>query len=352
MKLHSKLLGLFLCSSIIAGLSSVVATAGTKITRSWSCYGLTLDAAWRDPANNQSWSYKLSGFCGIIENKSSTSYGTTTSKNSLVMETFTTISAKWDSDTQKASELIVFEGPMYGEVSAGFRCDHNPFEATRGCVVTGLHHANDSLGYIADRISKFRIPISANQIDPDAAAELAQNSSTSPPPPPPPPAETPEIKIFSGLMFKDPIVLEGENLTNNVHGQGRASPQNMAGFGSSWSNNGHLFWAPEGVGSLLTIPLESSGQSGYKVTVHLTKAPDFAKVRAYIRYGTPDGGTRDTYPADFDAYAQNVSGPSQISLSVPDTDGNMDLVIITMGKSDASTGLYSGIDRIQIERTP
>jgi len=351
MKHRTSFLGLFLCAGIITGVSSVAAFAGTTTTRNLDCSGVSLQAAARDSANTQSWYYNLSGICNLVDHTVTETTTSTTSRNDVVSAGFATINARWDNETGRASETIEFKGEMYGTINSSFQCNANPFETRQSCAVTGYTFSDDSLGYVAGFITQLRTPISGGLVDREVAVQLALSSDRPPPPPPPPPAGSPKIEIMAGIMLRNPIVLEGEDLAGKVNGQGQASPQNMAGFGSDWSNDGHLFWAPNGVGSLLTIPLESSGPSAYTVNVYLTKAPDFAQVRAYIRYGI-DGGYGDTSPFDFDAFAPSVSGPRPITMNVPQTNGDMQLVLITMGKNDASTGLFSGIDRIRINRAP
>lgn len=353
MKYHSKFLGLFFGSAMLAGITAGAASAETTTSRNLVCSGVDLKAAAREPGNPQSWFYQLSGICNLIDHTVTETTTSTTSRNDVVMAGFATVNARWNDATGKASETVEFEGEMHGRINSSFQCNSNPFVSSQSCVVTGYEVSDDSLGYVAAYITQLRTPMTGGLVNAGTAAQLAQsNSAPPPPPPPPPPAASSQVQILTGVMFRDPIVLEGEELAGEVSGQGQASPQNMAGFGTGWSNNAHLFWAPQGVGSLLTIPLESSGPSGYTVTVSLTKAPDFGQVRAYVRYGLQGGGSGDTTPVDFDAFSPNVDSPTPVSITVPQTDGDMKLVIITMGKNGASSGLYSGIDRIMIQRAP
>jgi hypothetical protein len=345
MKRQFGFLRLIFCASVIAATGA--AHAETTTSRNLDCSAISLKAA---AQTGQSWFYDMSGICNLVDHTVTETATSTTSRNDVVSAGFANVSARWDAQTGMASESISFEGEFYGTINAIFQCNANPFETRQSCAVTGFEFSDPSLGYVAQYITQLRTPLSGAKVDPVEAAALAQ-AGTPPPPPPPPPAGTQNIPIIAGVIFRDPIVLEGEDLTHTVRGQGQASPQDMSGFGPGWSNNAHLFWAPNGVGSLLTIPLDASGPSPYSIAVSLTRAPDFAQVRAYIRYSVA-GGHRDTNPVDIDAFAANVSRPLPITINVPQTTGDMQLVIITMGKNDASTGLFSGIDRIQIRRTP
>ena len=349
MKRQKQFLYLFLSGCFIAVAAPIAAVADTTTSRNLDCTAVSLKAAARDNANSQSWYYNLSGICNLVNHTVTETTTSTTSRNDVASAGFAIISARWNDETGKASETIDFEGDMYGTVNASFQCNANPFETRQSCVVTGLEFSNDSLGYVAQYITQLRRPLASGLVDPDDADQLQQSAATAPPPPPPPPVGTQTFDILAGAVFRDPIVLEGEDLSAKVSGQGQANPQDMSGFGPDWSNNGHLFWVPDGVGSLLTIPLEASGQSAYTVSVYLTRAPDFAQVRAYVRYST-DSGFGDTNAVDIDAYAPRVSAPLPITINVPQTNGDMQLVIITRGKNDNSAGLFSGIDRIRVRR--
>lgn len=343
----------------VLGMGAVLAASvgNAKVTRKLDCSALSLKAARVDPESGRSWEYQFAGICQVLDHWVQDD----TRGTRLVMEGFARVEASWNEAENEAIESIGFEGQLEGGVEARFRCNTNPFQTRQACIVTGVTEDNSSLALVAGHVQFHKSPVTAGMVDPKSAWQLAAqgrgSASTAPPPPPPPPAEPekPAVTVLKpalGFKAPGPVTLEGEDLAGLVFGQGKGGAQDMRPFGGGWSNGGQLFWNPEGVGSLLNIPLRSLGTGQYEVVAYLTSAPDFAQLRAYVRYERTGGGLGDSRFVDFDGYAEQVGGPSAVAIRVPATTGNMTLVLVTMGKNDSSRGLFSGVDRIEIKRDP
>ncbi len=312
------------------------------------CSDLTLQGAARG-TNGQDWTYNLAGVCRFLVDSITDGNRNSTREDS---RGFATISASWNQRTNEAREQVVIVGQLNGEMIGSFSCSQNPFDTDIGCSIASLNSEGLPDKFL-QQITRANRPFSGDMVDRDQARQMALASSGSAPPPPPPPpaAEGPSLVILPGLqVFATNQVFEGESLVDQVVGQGQASAQDMTQFGGNWSNNAHLFWNPERIGSLMSVPVNMGGSGAYRVTAHLTMAPDFARMRAYVRYVTPNGQSVDTDFFDFDAFSPSVTGPRQITIDVPNSTGAMTLVLITMGKNSASTGLFAGLDKVDVNR--
>jgi len=79
--------------------------------------------------------------------------------------------------------------------------------------------------------------------------------------------------------FRIKGTLEGEELTILQKTAGNAAPQDMAPFGSDWSNESHLWWTDAKPGDTLdlAVPVEKAGT--YRLKMQLTKAVDYGIVQ-------------------------------------------------------------------------
>ena len=337
---------LFLVTPTLAQFSTT-----TKTVQHVDCDDLTLQAAAKS-SDGKEWSYTLAGVCRLI---SDVYRDGDFSGSKEAGRAFATIGGKWTQKENEALESVKFEGEMVGKLSSKFKCSQNPFVAKIGCVVEAV--SNDTpWDKLATVIMESNAPLASGRVNAAQAEQIASTSGSPPPPPPPPPPPAPTLFMTTPAFLLSPlaavggrVTLEGEALVEGASGQGEAVAQDMTSFGTTWSNNGQLFWRPDAVGSLLSIPIDAP-QGGYSIVVHLTRAPDYGQVRAYVRYET-GGAPGDTVFVDFDGYANSVQGPNAIDLAVPGTTGPMTLVLITMGKNAASLGLLAGIDRVEISRT-
>ncbi len=80
-------------------------------------------------------------------------------------------------------------------------------------------------------------------------------------------------------VFKVKGALEGEELKVRRKTAGNAGPQDMAGFGSDWSGESHLWWTDAKPGDTLdlAVPVEKAGT--YRLKMQLTKAIDYGIVQ-------------------------------------------------------------------------
>jgi hypothetical protein len=129
----------------------------------------------------------------------------------------------------------------------------------------------------------------------------------------------------------------------------RAGPidvQDMHGFGPQWGGGAQLLWRPPAPVDkpirdwpFLQLPLEVAQAGLYDVTLYLTGAPDYGRVRVFLR-GQPVG--------DYAGYAPGVSlrsfnlGPQKL------VAGSNPLMLVVFGKEDASGNFFVGIDRIAV----
>jgi hypothetical protein len=96
--------------------------------------------------------------------------------------------------------------------------------------------------------------------------------------------------------FKVKGVIEGESLKVLSKTGGDPQEQDMTGFGGQWSNDAHLWWINAKPGDKLDLALPVSKTGKYKVSLQLTKAPDYGIVQLYLD-GQKLGESIDLYHA-------------------------------------------------------
>ena len=141
-------------------------------------------------------------------------------------------------------------------------------------------------------------------------------------------------------------VYEGEALAISgkilVSG-GKVAPQPMSGFGQGWSGNAQLLWTGGQPGAVLDLLLDVPVRAVYAVELHMTRAPDFGRLRIQV-----DG--KDV-AATFDGYGPAVvpSGPFAVG-SFDLGPGPRKVSFMIVGKHGNATGFLAGIDFIRLSR--
>ena len=149
--------------------------------------------------------------------------------------------------------------------------------------------------------------------------------------------------LFEGPVRKPgPISYEAEALmTLGVVANSLEAPmaQHMKSFGEGWSGGAQLFWPARAVGSRLTLKVPLLVPARYEVDAYLTRAPDFGILQFEV------GG--EELPVVFDGYAPQVEPSGRIHLGTVALQTNTgSLTVRVVGRNEASSGHFAGIDRI------
>jgi hypothetical protein len=96
--------------------------------------------------------------------------------------------------------------------------------------------------------------------------------------------------------FKVKDAIEGESLKVLSKTGGDPQEQDMTGFSGQWSNDAHLWWINAKPGAKLELALPVGKSANYKVSLQLTKAPDYGIVQLYLD-GNKMGEPIDLYHA-------------------------------------------------------
>lgn len=117
-------------------------------------------------------------------------------------------------------------------------------------------------------------------------------------------------------------VLEGENLKVLSKTGGETQEQDLTGFGSSWSNDAHLWWINAKPGDKLNLELPVAKPGKYTLRMQLTKAPDYGIVQWYLD-GQKVGDQLDLYhpsvaPSGLLSFGQSAlsAGPHTLTVEI------------------------------------
>ncbi len=83
-------------------------------------------------------------------------------------------------------------------------------------------------------------------------------------------------------VFKVKGAIEGEELPVLGKTGGNASRQDLYGFGTEWSNDGHLWWTGTQPGDTLELALPVEKAGTYRIKMQLTKAVDYGIVQFHL----------------------------------------------------------------------
>lgn len=130
--------------------------------------------------------------------------------------------------------------------------------------------------------------------------------------------------------------------------------QGMAPFGPGWGNNAQLFWGGT-LNNELVLDFDAHTAGGtaetlidgfYEVYAHLTRAPDYGKVRVMVK----GVGKQWALTGVVDTWGASVKPPpfqSPVGLYYL-SQGRGSLHLKIVGKNDSSTGYLAGIDCIGV----
>ena len=295
-------------------------------------------------------SYTLSGLCRF-EDDGTNDAGTPQSVLGLA-----TIEATWDQAAGQATEKITFDGGLAGSFSSSFQCTQDPFVYETPCQLTQI--TNETAWPTIDQsLRQTGQPLMSQRVNLDEALAVAARGPVGRSAGPP---SLGGPKPLLGSSIKDSMarqgqgVLEGESLVANASSQGRLAILRTRPGESAWSNDAQLYWQPDAIGSLLTIPLNTTRPGEYLARIYLSLGPDHGLARLYIRYRQSEGepGTPprfgETEALEVDGYAPQLMPPQPVEMRVPFTDGSMQLIVSVPGANPSSSGLAVGIDRIEL----
>jgi hypothetical protein len=125
---------------------------------------------------------------------------------------------------------------------------------------------------------------------------------------------------------------------------GRVDVQSMTRFGKGWSRDAQLFWSGGATGAVLDLMVEVREAGRYNVELHLTRAPDYARLKAEV-----EGQASQVSP---DPYSSTVLPPAPWQLGTFTLrPGTRKVSLMIVGKHPQSTNYYVGIDRVRLVST-
>jgi hypothetical protein len=146
--------------------------------------------------------------------------------------------------------------------------------------------------------------------------------------------------------FKVEGALEGEKL--KVLGQtgGHAQEQDMTPFAGQWSSDAQLWWTDAKPGDKLDLIVPVAKAGKYKLSVQLTKAPDYGIVQFYV-----DG---QNLGEAIDLYHESVIATGPLALGTQDlTTGDHKLTVEIVGANEKAIKQHMfGLDYVKLESAP
>lgn len=160
------------------------------------------------------------------------------------------------------------------------------------------------------------------------------------------------IVLFSFLIFfpqdnsAQTITIEAESLASNAVTNTNVAEQDMSSFGSGWSQGKQLFWQANQINDYATLFIQVTAPGTYNISLTPTLAPDYGIVKAYqVIPGKPLmplGG-------EINGYSTKVELGKSINFgSTYLVEGKNQISFYVIGKSNASSGYYFGIDNIKL----
>ena len=147
------------------------------------------------------------------------------------------------------------------------------------------------------------------------------------------------------LLRTDALRFEGEFMTVLESSGGPHKVQDMAPWGEVWSRGEQLWFTPGKQGSKITLELPVSRPGNYAIKAGMTRAPDYATVRALVN-GKPLEHSFEGYiPGDVGKiveFAEHVFGMVEL------TQGLHELTFVAEGKDSQSQGFMIGVDAVEL----
>jgi hypothetical protein len=133
------------------------------------------------------------------------------------------------------------------------------------------------------------------------------------------------------------LVKAGKTMVNG----GKVQVQPMSRFGKGWSGDAQLFWSGGATGAVIDLLIDVRESGRYNVELHLTRAPDYARLKAEV-----EGQASAVTP---DPYAPSVLPPAPWQLGTFTLrSGTRKVSLMIIGRHPQSTGYYVGIDRVRL----
>ncbi|HUT36650.1 MAG TPA: DUF2961 domain-containing protein [Planctomycetota bacterium] len=132
--------------------------------------------------------------------------------------------------------------------------------------------------------------------------------------------------------------IEAEKLPVVASDGGRGDTQHMGSFGANqWSGEAQLFFTPKAKGAYVTVELTVPKDGRYDLDLYYTKAGDYGIVQLSLD-GKPVG-------KPFDGFNNGVIPSGKVPYGAVELKaGKHQLKLEVVGRNDASTGFYAGVD--------
>jgi hypothetical protein len=142
---------------------------------------------------------------------------------------------------------------------------------------------------------------------------------------------------------KDEVVVEFESLKITDSSGDSAKPQEMRGYGPSWSGDSQILATTDAEGDyvVVAVPIEKSGT--YEISLYLTKADDYGLLQLMVN-GEALGEV-------YDGYDRRVLSSGRLKMGrafLHEGDNQFRLQVV--GKNKASENYYFGADCIVLRR--
>ena len=123
---------------------------------------------------------------------------------------------------------------------------------------------------------------------------------------------------------------------------GKVELQPMGQFGTGWVGDKQLFWSGGAPGAVLDLGFTVEKEGRYDVTLSLTRAPDYARLKVEV-----DGQASSVSP---DPYAPTVMPPAPWKLGTfALRPGSRKVSLMIIGKHPKSTGYFVGVNHLRLE---
>jgi hypothetical protein len=140
--------------------------------------------------------------------------------------------------------------------------------------------------------------------------------------------------------------IEGEKLKILGKTGGKTEEQDLTGFPGQWSNDAHLWWTEAKPGDKLDLAVSVKNTGKHKLSMQLTKAPDYGIVQLHLD-GQKLGGPIDLYRNEVRATGLLPMGEHNLTV------GEHKLTVEITGANDQAIKSYMfGLDYLKLELVP
>ena len=121
--------------------------------------------------------------------------------------------------------------------------------------------------------------------------------------------------------------------------------QSMGPWGNQWSRGEQLWFTPGKEGARITLQLPVSRPGKYLVKAAMTRAPDYATVRALVDETPLDHSFEGYVAGDVGKiveFAEHVFGEAEL------TQGMHELTFVAEGRHPQAQGFMIGVDTVEL----